>query len=149
LWVLPNVLFQIILPLQNLLLWHHIPNDRHTPLPELGAEALGRMIEVFKVDIWNDLGAAFGNEWNLFSYAFQQSVPRLSHLALVAFNKATLQVSILRRERLKLLSRKGYKRIRDVACALLCVCRRHTKLCDGASRRSSDGSKRSKRKHRE
>jgi hypothetical protein len=142
-----DVFFQVVLPLQSLLLWHHTPNDSYTSLPELTVEGLRHMVEIPELDLWDDLGSAFDNVWTVFSKVFQQAMPGRAHLALIAFDETALEVSVLRRERLEYLSRKRHECVGDIARAFLCVCRCRAKLCSGACRWRSDGAKCSKREH--
>jgi hypothetical protein len=143
-----DVFFQVVLPLQSLLLWHHTPDDSYASLPELTVEGLRHMVKILELDLWDDLGSTFDNVWNVFSKVFQQAMPGRSHLALVAFDEPAFEVSVLRRERLEDLSRKRHECVGDIARTFLCVCRCRAKLCSGACRWGSDGAKSSKREHR-
>jgi hypothetical protein len=64
--VQPNVFSQIFLPLKGFLFWHYIPNNGHASLPQFLAESLRRIIKISEVNLWNDLGAKFDDERDLF-----------------------------------------------------------------------------------
>jgi hypothetical protein len=64
--ILSNVLSEILLPLQGFIFRHYASNDSNAPLPQVIAERLGSMIEVFEVDLGNDLGAKFDYQRNFF-----------------------------------------------------------------------------------
>jgi hypothetical protein len=64
--VLSNVFSQIFLPLQSFLFRYHTSDHSHASLPQLVTESLRRVVEVFEVNLRDDLGAKFDDCWDLF-----------------------------------------------------------------------------------